>query len=303
MGLRFSGGATAQNLARQVESALLDQVLDAGGWGDYYFSDSLYDPTPRPVPTALVLLALTLFRERPPDSEQFGKAKIGRAVEFLSSALHGNPDLPAATFALGVAALLSAGHDASKLVRKRLSRLTPASALRVTRMEPYFYEYGFILNGEERYERDYIVLPTEVLLALAGLQARAPGRLRVRARTVVSRVITRLRNHHVYRADETSRAASFDQAWIALLLYGAAEKYASPRLIDRLDYFLSRPREGYFMDKVFPVIAFAIASLTATWAANAPEMAEAPTVKTIAIFGTSVILALYRDALKALFGK
>jgi hypothetical protein len=125
----------------------------------------------------------------------------------------------------------------------------------------------------------------------------------VRARTVSDEVVARLRRHQVYRADETARAASLDQAWVALLLYGAADKYASPSRIDRLDYFLSRQRTGPFMDRVFPVLSFLAATTLTVWASNAPQLAEAPGVKTVAILGTSVILALYRDAVKALFGK
>ncbi|MCH7476466.1 MAG: hypothetical protein IIA14_00005 [SAR324 cluster bacterium] len=86
---------------------------------------------------------------------------------------------------------------------------------------PYFFDYEYLQNGSDQvnYGRDYFIVPTEVLLAIAGYQDAAPSELLLRSEATMRRLDENLHKHKwAYCPAEGERITSVDQAWVAVML-------------------------------------------------------------------------------------
>ncbi len=257
--------ATASNddptTRSDVESSLLNRTLPTGLWGDYWFSERLHDQTPRPFCSAMALLSFSLLR----DERQPSNNKLEIVAKQLEEKLKGSRDLPLFHSAAIAAAVLTTPKTV--VTRGAITKLTDI-ALRGPRglgeRAAYFYDYEYIdyPNEKPKFGRDYFFVPTDGLIAIAGLQRGAPPELRFLAEAIVLNLIKNMgENAGAYRPGPGERLSSVDQAWAALLLKLAYRQSFSSDVTERVAYELRRQRaDNWLTDTALPV--FSMLSVT-----------------------------------------
>jgi hypothetical protein len=139
--------------------------------------------------------------------------------------------------------------------------------------------------------RDYLIIPTEFLLGIAGCQKGAPAWLRLRAEGALKVVIGNLRaNNGAYRPAPSVRIATIDQAWLALMLKAASGAMsAKPARWSGLTYQLRRERrDNWFSRYVFPFISISLITILGVISKDSGVIVNVATS-----IGTLVIGGLY----------
>jgi hypothetical protein len=192
-------------------------------WGNYVTPGKLQDASPRLFSTAITILSFTLFLS---ESEAVPEELV-RAATGLEERLLGSKELPLLHVAAACAAIVSAKRSGTnKRILKRLNRLAYASQPSLTDLGVYFYDYEYV-SDEERahYGRDYFIVPTEILLGIAGFQFGAPTHARLRAEHSLRLLVRNIRGFDgFYRPDNEQRVSSMNQCWVGIFLALAAER-------------------------------------------------------------------------------
>lgn len=250
-------------LAEAVEESLWDRRLPHNGrvaegvLGDWWISEAEYDSTPRIVPTALALLALAAGRS-PGESRE---RELYGLASGLEEKLVGSPDPPRLHSLLSAAALLSVpGRRLRHETRAQLRALGLGSSGSVGDLGVYFYENR---RGESASDRDYFIVPTELLLVIAGASHLAPWYLQLRAEAVgVDLYANLLENKGVYRPDPEQKLATKNQGWAALALRSLIDRRDERGTLLRLLYWIARrKRERRSWDRFIG----GLAGLAAIW--------------------------------------
>jgi hypothetical protein len=162
----------------------------------------------------------------------------------LENRLLGSKELPASHIAAAAAAVLAVkSENASKKFMKFINRWAYATQPALPELGVYFYDLEFEKNsGERAFERDYFIVPTEVLVGIAGFQKGAPAYLRLRAEHSLAVLIENMRNDGFYRPDDEQRVSSLNQCWVAMYLALGAKEYAGVGLWNRSLFWLLRER-------------------------------------------------------------
>jgi uncharacterized membrane protein (DUF485 family) len=125
----------------------------------------------------------------------------------------------------------------------RITKIAYATQLSLPELGVYFYDYEYLNEkGESAYRRDYFIVPTEVLLGIAGFQVGAPAYLRIRAELSLKTLVRNIRGFDgFYRPDNEQRVSSMNQCWVAIYLSLAASCREHPNLAG-IWYALRRQR-------------------------------------------------------------
>jgi len=238
----------------EVEQELLKRMLPSGMWGNYWASSSTLDQTPRLFCSSIVVIALTLLREVSP-------ALIGRlsvATTQIEASIMGNKDLPLLHLAAATTAILSARRgELSTKLRGRIRQIAWSTSANLGDLGVYFYDFQYAGENGILSDRDYFIVPSELLIGIAGMLAGAPMALRQRAETAVKGLEENIkRNNGAYRSDPEQRISSKNQAWAALLLTVSGKPSPSYQGLSRVWYALRKERRGnWFTEIVFPLIS------------------------------------------------
>lgn len=203
LALRLAGIPDTEGTRAEVEKALIEQLLPSGMWGNFWITSSKHDPTPRLFPSVIALLSFTLLREPSSPANEKVISVADRLEEKLT--LPRRPPLLEA--AAASAAILSAkgpsiGHRT--VSRMAENALSSRPGLDERGVYWYDYEYSPDAQGEARFGRDFFIIPTEILLAIAGFQPGAPTGARLMAEDVLRVLVENLRqNEGVYRPAES----------------------------------------------------------------------------------------------------
>jgi hypothetical protein len=209
-------------LQKSIESALLEHVRPDGMWGNFLMPGGIEDPSPRLIATSLVVLSFTLFR---PEAEPCPDALL-KAVERLEDRILGTDNLPRLHLAFASAAMTSiTGHPPSSKARSKISRLAYATLVSLPELGVDFYDCKFPnpktqgADTKHGFRTDYLIVPIEVVLGIAGYQPNAPLYLRYRAETTLSLLVKNLQGFDgFYRPDNEQRISSLNQCWVAMYL-------------------------------------------------------------------------------------
>jgi hypothetical protein len=210
--------------------------------------------------------------------------------------LLGHKELPLLHTAAGIAALLAfRTGQISPGLRKFIRRVAWSTHRSLSDLGVYFYDFAHSRpNGEVESGRDYFIVPSEILLAIAGMLKGAPLPLRQRAETTVAQLSDNINaNNGVYRSDPEQRLSSKNQAWAALLLHLAAANRPAYTGLARVWYELRREQKGnWFSELIFPL--FSIVAITTEIVMFS---GLGPPVTVMTGIGGLIISALYGSAL------
>jgi hypothetical protein len=292
LALRLSGIPDTEETRAEVERALIERLLPYGMWGNYWLTSNKYDPTPRLFSSAIALLSFTLLREASLPANENVISVADRLEEKLT--LPRRPPLLEA--AAASAAILSA--KGSLIGRRTVSRVADSALSNRPGLDErgvYFYDYEYSpdVQGETRFGRDFFIIPTEILLAIAGFQPGAPSSARLMAEDVLRVLVENLRhNEGVYRPAEGERLSCVDQAWAAILLKVSSVGHKPLSVREKLYYALfRRRREGWFMNRVFPGLSMLFVTLS-----NVLLKDTGPVNSVIAAVATLIIGGFYGPA-------
>jgi len=232
--------STLQNM----QATLLKSLRPDGMWGNYVIPGVVEDASPRLFPTAIAILSFTLFLPE----DQIVPEELIRAAEGLEEKILGSKDLPRLHFAAAAAAILSAKRKSSRPeVLRRIKKVAYATQVSLPDLGVYFYDYEYPDDdGKQKFGRDYFILPTEVLLGIAGFQIGAPAYLRLRSELSLASLVKNIRGYDgYYRPDNEQRVSSMNQCWVAVFLSLAAQ--TRERVIgSRIPFWLRRQRRDSF---------------------------------------------------------
>jgi hypothetical protein len=222
LAIRLKADNRLGELQKSIESALLDHVRPDGMWGNFLMPGEIEDPSPRLIATSLVVLSFTLFR---PAAERCPEA-LPKAVEKLEDRILGTENLPRLHLALASAAITSIpGRSLSSSVRSKINRLAYATQVSLPELGVHFYDYEFAAPNspdavdKHEFKTDYLIIPIEVVLGIAGYQPNAPLYLRYRAETTLNLLVKNLQGFDgFYRPDNEQRISSVNQCWVAMYL-------------------------------------------------------------------------------------
>jgi hypothetical protein len=258
-------------------------------WGNYRTSPTLLDQTPRPFCTAIVLLSIALLSDVPARTLK----RIEPALRQLEDVLIGDKDMPLLHAAAVSAAILAVRkHRVSPRVRKRIRQIAWTTRAGIADLGVYFYDYQWSSDGSIiDFGRDYFIVPSEVLLGIAGMQQGAPVPLRARAEDTAKALLANMSAHEgVYRPDSEQRVSTKNQAWSAMLLYLASR---APTLAGGIGgkfwYELRRERKGNW----FTEIGFPLLSLCLIAGLNVAAKDLGTFVSVLATIGMIIIGGLY----------
>jgi hypothetical protein len=240
LAIRLAAMPTAATTLQEIRALLLQTIRPDGMWGNYFSLGRVQDPSPRIFATAIAILSFTLFLS-PADTVP---QELIRAATGLEEKLLGTKELPFLHFAAVSAAILSAKRTATnKRVVHRITKIAYATQLSLPELGVYFYDYEYLNEkGESAYRRDYFIVPTEVLLGIAGFQVGAPAYLRIRAELSLKTLVRNIRGFDgFYRPDNEQRVSSMNQCWVAIYLSLAASCREHPNLAG-IWYALRRQR-------------------------------------------------------------
>lgn len=245
LALRIGGLESTDAVLNQVRQFLLSTLRPDKMWGDYTIPGVVQDPSPRLFPTSIALLSFALFSQ---DNSSFPTEFVSCADK-LEERLLGAKDLPLLHIAAASAAILAVKNGtASKKIRKHISKLAYATQPALPELGVYFYDLEFVKeDGKHDYDRDYFIIPTEILLGIAGFQRGAPTYLRLRAESSLNALVKNLRGFDgFYRPDNEQRVSSVNQCWVAMYLALAKNKYPDRIVVGRLMFWLLRQRPDNF---------------------------------------------------------
>jgi len=246
LALRVAQLQSTDAVLKEVTEYLLSTLRPDKMWGNYTTPGVVEDPSPRLFPTAIALMAFSLFRKDGSDLP----ADFVLCTEKLEDRLLGAKDLPALHVAAAAAAILAVKNgNASKKIRKQIKKWAYATQPTLPELGVYFYDLDFIKDdGKHEYHRDYFIIPTEILIGIAGFQKGAPTYLRLRAESSLNALVKNLRGFDgYYRPDNEQRVSSVNQCWVAMYLALARENFsAGPGWYSRFMFALLRQRSDTF---------------------------------------------------------
>jgi hypothetical protein len=259
LALRLSGVPETAKAASEALDWLLSIVLSTGLWGNYRTSALEHDGTPRLYVSALVLICCNLLL--PASSPRDGR--LTRAAQVLEERLSSQKDLSLRERAAIAVALLCSPVQLTRKANRRVREIAFAPWAAINEGGVYFYDFDFRRDGNTVFGRDYFIVPTDVLIGIAGFQERAPAALRLCAERIVSRVSENLEaNGGVFRLG-SEKVTTKNQAWIALLLWTAHEAidrgFGLRRPIAWITYQMRRERTGNRITEVwFPFFSMVV---------------------------------------------
>ena len=274
----------------EVAQELLGRLLPSDMWGNFYSSSEIFDETPRLFPSSIALLSFALFRtEATPISD-----RLIAVANQLERKIAGSDRLPLLHIAAASAAILwTKGASVDKRVWRKISSLAYVDTgdPNLGDLGVYFYEYRY-QNGYDRHKfgRDYFIVPTELLVALAGYHRAAPSALRHRADRIYRALQSNLKTSvGAFKPDVEQRISSKNQAWAALVLHASNFYRGRKTLVTKAWYELRRRRDdNWFTGWVFPFVA-----LVVTTAANVLLGESGPWHKVFAAISLLVVGSLY----------
>ena len=263
LALRLSGIAEATNESDQVQNVLLERLLPSGMWGNFWVSDKICDSTPRGSTSAFVVLSLLLLR----DTKSAIDSRITEASDELEKQLIRSKDLSLKdTSALCAAVLATKETSISRKTFTRINRVATSEHSTIDEKAVYFYTYEHSpdKDGQTRYDNGYFLVPTDILLGIAGFLPGAPTALRLRAEAAVNSLVENLsKNNGAYRPDNEQRVCTMDQAWAAILIKIASLEYKTPSISAKIWYEVRRRRSGnWFTNVGLPLLALVVATIT-----------------------------------------
>lgn len=289
LAVRLSPTFAADGIRREVESSLLGQLHPSNMWGNFWVSAALHDPTPRLLPSAMVLLSFSLLRdERSPLNQQ-----VMSAADVLEERIASSADLPIHEAAVAAAAILATkGQAVGRKALARIAAVARRKPLSLGERSVYFYDYEHSPDneGSSYFGREYFIIPTEVLIGLSGLMAGAPAALRLRSETTLVALSQNLgENDGAYRPTHGDRLSSVDQAWSAIFLKVASLRRQSPRCLEKCSYALRRQRkENRFTEFALPAISMITVAVAIEVLADAGTL-----VRSFAAIAALIIGGLY----------
>jgi hypothetical protein len=155
------------------------------------------------------------------------------------------------------------------------------------------YVYADPNDGTPHSRRDFIIIPTEFPLAIAGFQRNAPAALRLRAGAIVTALYELLETvPHVYKSSSEERISTKNQAWAALALGEALRAKPLRGMLPWAWHELVRLRSWPKTEKLLTLVStLLVVGLTATLAADSTYQ------KALLGIGSYVLYALYRPVL------
>jgi|GEM_PF-4383032 len=241
LALRIAKLDSTSAMLEEVRQYLTSTLRSDKMWGNYNLPGVLEDASPRLLPSAIALLAFSLFREEnSPLPDEFKSC-----ADKLEERLLGTKDLPALHIAAAAAAILAVKNGAaSKKIRRHIKKWAYATQPALPELGVYFYDLEFVKeDGTQKFDRDYFIVPTEVLLGIAGFQKGAPTYLRLRAESSLAALVKNLKGFDgVFRPDNEQRISSVNQGWVALYLAASRQNYVGPGIVARVWYGVVKQR-------------------------------------------------------------
>ena len=256
MSLRLAG--LAPDTAQTLRAELISRQLPGGLWGDYWCDHAHYDPSPRTVPSSLILLSLALLT-----TDDTIDDVMRTQADLLESRLGAGTKLSQFERAISGAALISIKRDQlGKAALRRLRSLALDLPNGFYEQGVYFYEYRPLKVQQEapKYPRDYLIIPVAMAAAVAGLQVGAPPELRLRATETAQQLTEELSKENMYRPSPDTRIASKNQAWAALVLALArrAEDRAWPAFANWRVALFRRRHDNRWTTVGLPLVAWSV---------------------------------------------
>jgi hypothetical protein len=243
LALRLKNDPTLGWVLKEVEETLLGNIRADSMWGNYQMPGSIQDPSPRLIASCLAVLSFTLFR---PVNDPWPPVLI-ETVKKIEDRILGTDNLPRLHVAIASAAILSIpSHRPSSASRSRISKLAYSTQRSLPDLGVYFYDFESEENGKRIFRTDYFIVPTELVLGIAGYQVQAPSYLRFRAEGTMSLLVRNLQGFDgFYRPDNEQRISSVNQAWVAMYLALAERALSVPG------------SPGFHVANVFPRVFYA----------------------------------------------
>jgi hypothetical protein len=288
LGLRLSRVLESSGIGAEVESELLRRVLPSGMWGNYWTSPTILDQTPRLFCSAIVVLVAALIGDVPAPT----LPRLEPAVRQLEEALVGDNEMPLLHAAAACAAILAVRKGkASSRVRKRMRQIAWSRRASLADLGVYFYDFQWAREDASiDFGRDYFIVPSEVLMGIAGLQPDAPAPLRARAEATAKALLANMSAHQgVYRSDSEQRVSAKNQAWSAMLLHLSKRDPTIRGWCGKVWYELRRERKGNW----FTEVGFPLFSLCAIATVNVAVKDLGTPVNIAATIGMTIIVGLY----------
>jgi hypothetical protein len=289
LAVRICGAEDSNALSAEIETTLCERLLPSGLWGHFWIDNKQLDPTPRLYPSAMTLLSFCVLRDASmPVGDRI--AAVANQLEEKLSLAKGLSILE--TAAASAAILACKGKDIESATRRQLAGLAAAGRVGLDERVTYFYDYEYLpeQEGASQFGRDYFIVPTEILIAIAGFQPGAPSSLRLMAEASLDALSKNLQHHHgLYCPGENERVNTKDQAWAALLLKISTSGYQGPGRISRMKYWLFRKRDdNWFTGLVFPWLSMLVMT-----AFDVITKDAALPIQLLTAAGTLVVGALY----------
>lgn len=297
LALRVSKSPGTDSVCSQIEEVLMERILPSGLWGNYWINDRLHDPTPRIVPSAIVLLSFSLFH----NASQPMDSRLMRAADLLEEKLA----LPKGFTFLEEAAISTAVLAAKSSLGKhkaisRIAEIARSSESSFNEQAVYFYDYEYSPDstGQTLFSRDYFILPEEVFFSLAGFLSSAPIDLQLRAEATLNKLLENFsQNSYSYRSAKNERLTSLDQAWAAIFLKVALDGRGKLGFFRRFAYELRRQRkDNWYTATLIPFISVFIVAILSVVATSSSLL-----IQIVAAFATLTIGGLYGPLVIKLF--
>ncbi len=291
LALGLSAVPEARRMRDEIAARLLSELQSNGLWGNF-----ARDPSPQLFPTAIALMSYTLATNGQGRSLD---PKLGNVADRLEERLLASSSLPPHETAAIVAAVLSARKTSLQAGTSRQIRRLATRIINLAETGIYHYEYeAESSTGNIKYDRDYFIVPTEILLAIAGLQSSAPTLLRLRAEAAIELLAANIDANEAFKSSTERRVTSKNQAWAALLLgIAAAQTSPSTGLLSRLWYHLCRQRsENWLTIYVLPLLSLILVTAATVVTKDATTLVRLEvgieTAILSAIYGPSVLARL-----------
>ncbi|MDG4821913.1 hypothetical protein O7635_08610 [Asanoa sp. WMMD1127] len=236
-------GRQSDNL-RPFERLLKSKIIDGRGWGYYYYDDDDRDTSPKFLATAQAMYSLRHSRifKTSADAEH--------VTAWICRELSEDADLQPDELALAVLALAdyqgfkSAVHEFDAAHDMAVSRLLNWAGGRQPQVIGESRSYHYSVREKAGQRNHYVFYPTDILVALALIQAGNPQATREYTLDVVRYASTNVKANGGLRARSSHRIATVDQLWASRLFdaFEAAVKRSPRNVVPRVAQVVSHTR-------------------------------------------------------------